>query len=77
MGDFRQKEKKKLPQNEPSRDEFSLSRCNTSSMFGSADPRNMAALTQFLSSAMRTFWARLCCMRFCCCCCFSSLNRDN
>jgi len=59
--DFRQKEKMKLPQNKPSRDESSLPRCNTSSMVGSADPRNMVALTQFISSAMRTFWAWLCC----------------
>jgi len=49
MGDFRQKEKKKLPHNKPSRDEPCLSRCNTSSMVLSADPRNMAALTQFIS----------------------------
>jgi len=55
MRDFPQKEKKKLPQNKPSRDEPCLPRCNTSSMVGSADPRNMAALTQFISSAMRIF----------------------
>jgi len=36
MRDFRQKEKKKLPQNKPSRDESSLPRCNISSMAGSA-----------------------------------------
>ena len=66
MRDFRQKEKKrKLPQKKPSRDEPCLRRCNTSSMVGSADPRNMAALTQFISSAMRTFWPRLCCTCFC------------
>ena len=65
MRDLRQKEKKKkLPQNKPSRDEPCLPRCNTSSMVGSADPRSMAALTQFICSAMRTFWPRLCCMCF-------------
>jgi len=64
MWDFSQKEKKKLPQNKPSRDEPCLPRCNTSTMVGSADPRNMAALTQFISSAMRTFWPRLCCTWF-------------
>ena len=37
MRDTRQKEKKKLPQNKPSRDEFSLPWCNISSMAGSAD----------------------------------------
>ena len=36
MRDFRQKEKKKLPQNKPSRDESSLPRCNISSTAGSA-----------------------------------------
>ena len=36
MRDFRQKEKKKLPQNKPSRDESSLPRCIISSMAGSA-----------------------------------------
>ena len=36
MRDFRQKEKKKLPQNKPSRGESSLPRCNISSMAGSA-----------------------------------------
>jgi len=36
MRDFRQKEKKELPQNKPSRDESSLPRCNISSMAGSA-----------------------------------------
>jgi len=60
MRDLSQKEKKKLPQNKPSRDEPCLPRCSTSSMVGSADPRNMAALTQFISSAMRAFWPRLC-----------------
>jgi len=64
MRNFRQKEKKKLPQNKPSRDEPCLPRCNTSSMVGSADPRNMAALTQFISRAMRTFWPWLCCTCF-------------
>jgi len=61
MRDFRQKEKKKLPQNKVSRDEPCLPRCNTSSTVGSAEPRNMAALTQFISSAMGTFWPWLCC----------------
>ena len=75
MRDFRQKEKKNLPQNKPSRDEPCLPRCNTSSTVVSADPRNMAALTQFISSAMRSFWPWLCCTCFCCC--FFSLNRDN
>jgi len=64
LRDFRQKEKKKLPQNTPSRDEPCLPRCNTSSMVGSADQRNMAALTQFISSAVRNFWPRLCCTCF-------------
>jgi len=64
MRDLRQKEKKKLPQNKPSRDELCLPRCSTSSMVGSADSRSMAALTQFISSAMRTFWPWLCCMCF-------------
>jgi len=36
MRGFRKKEKKKLPQNKPSRDESSLPRCNISSMAGSA-----------------------------------------
>jgi len=72
MRDFRQKEKKKLPQNKPSCDEPCLPRCNTSSMVGSADPRNMAALTQFISSAMRTFWPWLRCVFF-----FNSLSREN
>jgi len=36
MRDLRQKEKKKLPQNKPSRDESSLPRFNISSMTGSA-----------------------------------------
>ena len=36
MSDFRQKEKKTLPQNKASRDESSLPRCNISSMAGSA-----------------------------------------
>ena len=58
------KRKKRLPQNKPSRDEPCLSRCNTSSMVVSADPRNMAALTQFISSAMRVFWPWLCCTCF-------------
>ena len=64
MRDFRQKETNKLPQNKLSRDEPCLARCNTSSMVVSADPRNMAALTQFISSAMRTFWPWLCCTCF-------------
>jgi len=76
MRDFRPKEKKKLPQNKPSRDEPCLPRCNISSMVGSADPRNMAALTQFISSAMRTFWPRLCYTCFFVAV-FSSLNREN
>jgi len=36
MRDFRQKEKQKLSQNKPSRDESSLPRCNISSIAGSA-----------------------------------------
>jgi len=55
MGDFGQKEKKKMPQNKPGRAEPCLPRCNTSSMVGSADPRNVATLIKFISSAMRTF----------------------
>jgi len=55
MRDSTKKKEKKKSQNKPSRDEPCLPRCNTSSMVVSADPRNMAALTQFISSAMRTF----------------------
>jgi len=56
-----------MPQNKPSRDESCLSRCNTWSMVGSADPRNMAALTQFISSAMRIFGRGYGVCVFCCC----------
>jgi len=58
------KRKKKSPQNKPSRNEPSLPGCNTSSMVGSVDPRNMAALTHFIKSAMRTLWPLLCCACF-------------
>jgi len=75
MRDFRQKYKKKLPQNKPSRDESSLPRCNTSSIVVSADPRKMAALKQFISSAMRTFWPWLLYVFFVVV--VFSLNRDN
>ena len=61
--DFHQKEKKKLPQNKPSRNEPCLPGC-TQSTVGSANPRNIAAWTQFISSAMRTFWPWLCCTCF-------------
>jgi len=67
MRDFRQKEKKeekKSPLNKSSRNEPCLPGCNTSSTVGSADPRNMAALTQFISNATRTFWPWLCCTGF-------------
>jgi len=64
MRDFRQKEKQKLPQSKLSCDEPCLARSYTSSMVGSAEPRNMAALTQFISSAMGTFWPWLCCAFF-------------
>jgi len=50
------KRKKNWPQNKPSHDEPCLSLGYASSMVGSADPTNMVALTQFISSAMRTFW---------------------
>ena len=60
----KKKKKKKLLQNKPSRDEPCLPRYNTSSMVVSADARNMAAFTQFISSAMRTFWPWLCCTCF-------------
>jgi len=77
MRDFRQKEKKnKLPQNKPSRDEPCLTRCNTSSMVGSADPRNMAALTQYYStSAVCVFFGRGYVVSVFLL--FFSLNRDN
>jgi len=47
MRDFRQKEKKKLPQNKPSRDESSLPRCNISSMAGPAAHGCFVNLSRF------------------------------
>jgi len=64
-GGLRQKEKKKkLPQNKLTVTSPACPGLIPRPWLDQPDPRNMAALTQFISSAMRAFWPWLCCTCF-------------